>query len=66
MTHLTTEETARLHKVFALIATEQDHSKFTELVRELNCLLDRKDSQKHPLRLIPLPTDRTHPSGQPE
>jgi histone H3/H4 len=39
----------RLRELAARIATEQDHDKFTALVRELNELLDGEESRKRPL-----------------
>jgi hypothetical protein len=35
-------ERDRLRELAARIATEQDHDKFTELVKEMNQLLDEK------------------------
>jgi hypothetical protein len=40
---MTPEETAEMHRLCNLIKTEQDADKFTELIAQLNNLLDRKE-----------------------
>jgi len=42
---MTPQESERLNKLCALIETEKDTTKFTELVRELEDLLDRKEQR---------------------
>lgn len=42
---MTPEERERMTLLCELIAKEQDHRKFVELVQELNDLLDHKESR---------------------
>jgi hypothetical protein len=42
---MTPDERERMYELCGLIETEKDHSRFLQLIRELNDLLERKEQR---------------------